>query len=1254
MFDVKTILETVQQSTQQTGKQVAQGINRADTPLATFTKAEPQETEQNAAPDVNGIAASLTTAHWEKTQAENDAANTLFGSAADLAARTWSNVKATGETLAGIPSALASGGDWVKDWVATPSEFVQAGAAATAPSIPKGGRDYPEAAPLDESVFDTVAANVKGGIEYIKEQPTGLFRNILGAVKNRLVPTYVPVLEENGTTSYRAETEEEKISRLQYDNARIQEKYTGTEKLIGTIIENGIDPVGLTVARFAGMAIAPIANPAAAKAVVDGAPQVARAVTKYPGLKKMAIAGTATTAYELPNAALEYANREGEVDGSAVLARGALAFVAGSVVERTVSLASAIGKKHGPENVAIKAEEMMTEAAKWKTAGLNEESAVMRGMKHIGLEPTVPDEALAGRTSAEIAEEFVERPIRPVSLEHRGAKYDDVRESSKRFETGFTKPSASEQAFALAREESKRFETGFTKPSLSDQAITSARESSKQLKEGLTEPRLNISKLKGQRGSVKILPDYLANGQYGVEVVKNGAKVHVTGANTFDEAVAKAQKMADATGAKVRVIDPLKKDSITLITPSKMGTKGDPFGKQRGYIRTPFGSSLDNAPKGPKVPGLASQVFTPLHSAMKEVAPIVAERLRKHDFSVLERSHQYVEPVKDFLEQSKNLAPDLKRQITKALSTGSYEAAESAFRAAGRRDLADQLPMVRGVLARVFEDYHAVGINVNYRSGYFPQRVVDYAGLRKHMTGAERTAFDKAISAERTRKKRALTDEEQARVYAQVVRGGNKPDVHPGVGVRERQIKEISDDLAPYYDTFDSALSQYLSRAAKNVERAKFFGSHNVKELDDAENVEQSIGVLLRESVKNGDITMGEQVEVLERMLKSRFVGGEAASNKAVSGYRSFTYGTLLANPASAVQNMTDVAYAAFNSGLGNTIKGVAQTITGRGVKLADIHIDNTLQEISQRGLGADALDVALKYSGFRAMDVFGKETLVNAHVNAIKAQVKSVDGAESLIRKWAPALGGEDKAREAIASITSGNLTSDGKYVLVSNLADYHPVLPSEMPEAYLANPNGRVLYTLHTYQLKQLDVFRQQVFKEIKTNPGEGVKKLVTLTAYLSMAGVPVAWLQDMVRNRELRPMDDIVAGNLLKMVGLSTYGIDKNHLLISDPRRPDITGAMADVIMPPFAAFENVYDDLKKAGKQFNSLQHVPVAGKALYDWFGGGQEAYIKSQMWREAKEKREQAKKRNPAKQKRKEAEAEKRKQREIRDYKGRN
>lgn len=103
----------------------------------------------------------------------------------------------------------------------------------------------------------------------------------------------------------------------------------------------------------------------------------------------------------------------------------------------------------------------------------------------------------------------------------------------------------------------------------------------------------------------------------------------------------------------------------------------------------------------------------------------------------------------------------------------------------------------------------------------------------------------------------------------------------------------------------------------------------------------------------------------------------------------------------------------------------------------------------------------------------------------------------------------------------------------------------------------------------------------------------------------------------------MNEIVAGNLLKMVGLSSYTIDKYNLLPSDKRRTDIGGAIADVVMPPFAIAQNVYDDLKNAGTQFNTLQNVPVVGKALYDWFGGGVEKSVEAEYYKDKKRRAEQ-------------------------------
>ena len=53
---------------------------------------------------------------------------------------------------------------------------------------------------------------------------------------------------------------------------------------------------------------------------------------------------------------------------------------------------------------------------------------------------------------------------------------------------------------------------------------------------------------------------------------------------------------------------------------------------------------------------------------------------------------------------------------------------------------------------------------------------------------------------------------------------------------------------------------------------------------------------------------------------------------------------------------------------------------------------------------------------------------------------------------------------------------------LLYSRLLDFQPVALSEMPEYYLKAGNGRVFYMLKTYTLKQMDVFRKEVWHTMK----------------------------------------------------------------------------------------------------------------------------------------------------------------------------
>lgn len=1153
-------------------------------------------------------------------------------------AKTGGILKGYGQTAIDIakeiPAAAESFRQSAIDALSTPRGMPD----LTAPSLTPEQMSGPQMKAQNVGFLESATDLAKETWSAFKENPDGIVREAVQAVGSAAhkaaggakIPVYNP--DGSFTGQVRDETEEEADAQRRLRDEHIQDKYSGAALFGASIMNFASDPATYILGGGALKALGYVDKLAAAKqalavekATIGGGPvtaavqKAAQLEAKAPYLQRAAIVATGIAAYEAPSVALDMYNRTGEIDSHEVVARTIATTGGGLLLDKAIQLGSALAHVHGDKAVPAQLDKLTEVMGENVQKGLNTEESLLRGMKAVGLDPDLPDDALALRVSAKMSDEY--HRVKPAVTElpnKAGApksQFEQAREESKQFTSGLGKPSASERAFEQAREESKAYTSGLGKPSASERAFEQARVDSK---------KLNISALKGQRGSANVIPDYMAKGKYGIEVRKDGARVYLSEADTLDDAMTRAQKMANDTGAKVRVLDPLKKDGVTLVVPEQIGTKVDPFRKQRGYVRVPPGSTLVE----PKVPGPVQYLLTPLYSAMKQISPRLANRIREHDFSVNSRAYHYTQDAQKWLAGFKTLNAGMKADISHALANKDWSAAQQSLTAAGRTDLVAELPKIRTLLDRMHADMTAHGIDVGYEADFYPRHVKDYRGLSTTLTGAERTALHKAVSAERARVGRPLTGDEEARVYSNVIRGGMKADIHPGVGSKGRQLDVVPKQLMSYYSNADEALELAISRVAKNVERARLFGATRVQDLNSAEDFGQAVDKLLLDAVKAGEITMGEQVEVLERMFRSRFVGGEQSAGKWTNLHRNATYGGLLTNPASAVQNMTDMAYAAFDAGIANTIRGAVRAASGKGITLDDIYINNLLQELQEKGLGSQVVDFGMKWSGFRKMDVFGKTTLINAQALDLVKKAQTVKGMDELRAVWEPVIG-KDKLMNALAGLSTGKLNEDAKYMLVSKLADFHPVLPSEMAEGYLAHPGGRWLYTLHSYQLKQLDVFRQQILKGATTAPVEAAKKLTKMTAYLAMAGVPVAWLQDFILNRPLHSMEDIVAANMLKMVGLSTFAIDKYHLSPYDQRRTDIGGAVADVVAPPFAIFQNVYDDLKNAGDQFNTLQNVPVAGKLLYNWFGGGAEKSVESAYYQDQKKRRERKRAEDP-------------------------
>jgi len=181
------------------------------------------------------------------------------------------------------------------------------------------------------------------------------------------------------------------------------------------------------------------------------------------------------------------------------------------------------------------------------------------------------------------------------------------------------------------------------------------------------------------------------------------------------------------------------------------------------------------------------------------------------------------------------------------------------------------------------------------------------------------------------------------------------------------------------------------------------------------------------------------------------------------------------------------------------------------------------------------------------------------------------------------------------------------------SDLADMQPIALSEMSETYLNNPNGRILYMLKSFTLKQYDLLRREVVQEFKQgNKAQAAKKAATIMAYMTASGTALDVTRDLMLGREVSP--EQLPGRAMWAL-LSPYGINE-YISSRYLQRGDIKGAVTETLEPATPLIDSALSIAKTAAfdreeldeEAVRAINDVPVVGKLVYNWFLGGAEAY----------------------------------------------
>ena len=594
-------------------------------------------------------------------------------------------------------------------------------------------------------------------------------------------------------------------------------------------------------------------------------------------------------------------------------------------------------------------------------------------------------------------------------------------------------------------------------------------------------------------------------------------------------------------------------------------------------------------------------------------------QVRSYEFKTAVRTSEALNEAQPFLQTMHKLAEPVKDKIGLNLMNGRFDDALVLMKQQAP-ELAETfestiIPQLKRFGTELKESGHQLSDIPNY----FPRLVKDVKGLHKALGKEETGTITDAIKDYAKRKNiraDAVTDAQRAEVtdltlrgYKMVTTDGGKPRF-----VKPRKLQTVEPRLQKFYASPEESLSMYLRGASDDIETRAFLGRSHVGDEMGETDVDKSLGTYIDQEIQAGRVKPEQQVE-LKGLFSSRFIGGKQTAHKANNLLKNLGYIGTIANPLSAMVQLSDNAHSATLYGLRNTVSSM---LSEKDVKLVDLGLDQMITADMGAPITATAKVLAklMKVSGFTTVDKLGKETLINSSLKFAQASVKNPKQFAKFKQKHEAIYG--DEFPSLVKSLEDGNIDENVKMFLFNELADIQPIALSEFPQGYLDNPNGRILYMLKSFTLKQYDIVRRNVVQEYaKGNKAEALKNATALAGYLTAANVTVQTAQDMLLGREVHPEDipSDALWSLLGVFGLNKYTNDK-YL-----QRGQVTEAVWQTLRPATPLIDSA---LKLGGgiaqgepEVEKILREVPIIGEFIYNWFGGGAEEYNE----RKAKERK---------------------------------
>lgn len=606
---------------------------------------------------------------------------------------------------------------------------------------------------------------------------------------------------------------------------------------------------------------------------------------------------------------------------------------------------------------------------------------------------------------------------------------------------------------------------------------------------------------------------------------------------------------------------------------------------------------------------------------IKNLSPKIHDELAKTEFAIAKETEEYIkiaQPLTKIFDQMKG--EDLKI-VSRNLYNGDFDNALAVMkRYSADSDSAFQSTrdLLKTIHTRMKDE--AGYTDIGEIENYFPRLVKNYDDFLKSINKEQQTKLQQALKVKAkelgVKSAKDVPEEDRINIINQIMRGRNPIVADNRLGfTKGRAVGQIDNQLIEQYQDPKTALNSYIMKAVSDIHKRKFLGRGN--NVTDAGvrriNLDKSVGSYVDEAIKRGELAEAD-FDRMADLVNARFGLGEQSAGQVSGTLRNIGYMTTLGNFFSALTQIGDLGMSVYINGMRNTIAGM---LGRRNVNLEDIGINNVIaQELATVGKTAKLLDKTLGAVGFKALDRLGKTTFINSAYRRFANLAKSDKGIAEIRKKYGGMLGEEFKS--TMTDLRAGNITDNVKLMLYNELAGVQPINLSQVPLAYLNNPNGRIFYSLKTFAIKQLDVMRRDIIQEFKSgNQKKAAENLVAYMTIIPMMGATVDETKDFLRGQGMsaEDMPDNYIENLFKVFGGSQYVMDK---YVS---KGQVGSALGETIAPPLDWINAIGEDLWKTmngefvGEESKALRELPVIGDVWYNFFGGGLEKAIQFEQKR---------------------------------------